>query len=106
MARPYVLVLPVEAGEIVGACGLEHRVGQDGAGGDDAGDLALDDALGLRGVFHLVAEGDFLAGAEELGEVEVDGVVGDAAHRDTICRLVRAMPRISEATTASSKNIS
>ena len=75
------LVLPVEPGEIVGARGLEHRIGQHGAGGDDAGDLALDDALGLGGIFHLVAEGDLLAGAQELGQVEVDGVVGDAAHR-------------------------
>ena len=70
----------MDGGEVVVAGGVEDFVFGDGAGGDDAGDFAADDAFGLGGVFHLVADGGLLAGADEFGEVGVNGVVGDAAH--------------------------
>src|SRR5262249_27479003 len=53
-----------------------------GAGREDAGDFAADDFFGELWVFHLFADGDAEAFAEEAGEVGFDGVVGDAAHGD------------------------
>ena len=53
-----------------------------GAGGDDAGDLAAHQFLGEFGVLHLVADGDLVALADELGDVSLGGVVGNSAHGD------------------------
>ncbi len=59
---------------------LAEGVVEGGAGGEDAGDFAADDLLGELGVLHLVADGNAVALAQELGQVAIDGVVGDAAH--------------------------
>ncbi len=56
-------------------CGVER-----GARGKDAGDFAAHDLFGELGIFHLVADGDAVALAQEAREVGFDGVVGDAAH--------------------------
>ncbi len=50
----------------------------------DLDDLPLDDALGRPRVLDLLADGDLVAEAEELREVGVDGVEGDAAHGDLL----------------------
>lgn len=71
-----------EAGEIVVGLLVEEVALDDGAGGDDADDLALDEALGGGGVAHLLAEGDLVALRDELREVAIDGVVRDAGERD------------------------
>src|SRR6185312_5005849 len=73
--REEVLLLAVEQGRIT------HR-----AGGDHAGDLALDEPLGLGRVFNLIADRHLEAGAEELGEVPLQGVMGYAAHRHLALR--------------------
>ena len=67
---------------VVGVLGEERLLG-DGARGDDAGDLAADHAAALDAlrVLHLVADGGLEAGADDLGEIGVEGVVRDAAHR-------------------------
>ena len=67
---------------VVGVLGEERLLG-DGPRGDDAGDLAADHAAALDAlrVLHLVADGGLEAGADDLGEVGVEGVVRDAAHR-------------------------
>ncbi len=57
----------------------ELRVGG-GAGGDHAGDLAAHQLLGELGVLHLVADGDLVSLADELGDVALGGMVGNSAH--------------------------
>ena len=57
-----------------------------GSGGQDLDDLALDHALRRPRVLHLLADGDLESAAQELRQVRVDGVVGDAAHRDFLAR--------------------
>ncbi len=62
----------VEEGEVV-----------DGGGGDDLGDLALDNLSGF-GSGRLLGDGDALVGFDELGDVALRGVVRDAAHWDVV----------------------
>ncbi|MEA2586221.1 MAG: hypothetical protein QOF33_4306, partial [Thermomicrobiales bacterium] len=57
---------------------------EDGAGSDDAGDLALDETAALGRLADLVADGDFVAGGDEAGDVAFDGVVGDAGEGDAL----------------------
>ena len=80
-----------DSGDVVRGFGIEEGVFGERAGGDDAGDLAADEALGGLGVFGLLADGGFEAGADDLGQ---------------IVRLVTATPRMGAARCASSKNIS
>jgi hypothetical protein len=62
---------------------IKEAVIGEGAGGDDAGDLTADEpALGLAGVLDLVADGDAVAGFEQLLEVDFQRVVREAGHRD------------------------
>ena len=68
-----------EGAEVVVARGVELVGGEGGAGGEDAGEGAADEFAGLGG-FGLVADGDFFAGGEELGDVVVEGMGGDAGH--------------------------
>ena len=79
-ARPNTFARPAQAGEKVVAVGFENVFFEDRAGRDDPRDLAADDAVRGRGVLHLVADGDLLAGLDQLGEIEVDGVIRHAAH--------------------------
>ena len=54
-----------------------------------AGDLPLDDALGLFGVFHLVADGDGEALVDQTADVAGDRVMRNAGHGDRVrCILV------------------
>ena len=93
-----------EGDEVVGLPRIEQAVVGERAGRDDAGDLAADEpALGLGGVLDLIADGDAMAGLEELAEVVFEGVVREARPSATCSsRLVRAMPRTREAISASS----
>ena len=50
------------------------------AGSDDAHDLAAHQLLAGAGLFHLVADGDLEAGAQQPRDVGLRGVKGDAAH--------------------------
>jgi hypothetical protein len=69
--------------EVVGAAGEEVRL-QDGAGGDDADDVPLQDALGGAGVAELLADGDAVALGQEAGEVGLQGDGGDAGEGDAV----------------------
>ena len=71
-----------ERGEVVVVAAFEERVLGDGAGSHDAGDVAVDEALGFAGVLDLVADGDLVAGLDEALDVGVDGVVRHAGHGD------------------------
>ena len=81
--------------EVVGPA-VEYLLLGQGAGGHDAGDVALDEALRLGGVLHLVADGHAVAGADEALDVAVGGVVGEAGHRDGVRALVAAGERQAE----------
>ncbi len=44
-------------------------------------DFTLDQLFGLAGIFHLVADGDPVAAANQLGDIAFSGVIRNAAHR-------------------------
>ena len=58
---------------------FDLAVGEAGTGRDDAGEFAFDEFAGLR-CFNLVADGDFDALVEELLNIIIGGMVGDACH--------------------------
>ena len=72
---------PVRRGDVVVDGLVEESVLRDCAWRDDAGDLAADESLRRLRILHLVAERGGLAGADELREVAVEGVVRHSAHR-------------------------
>ena len=59
------------------------RVG-DGAGGDNANDLALDETFRLFRIFDLIADRNPLIGTDEFGGVRLKLMVREAAHRDGV----------------------
>ena len=69
-----------DGGEVVRALVVEQGVVVDGAGGEDAGDLAVDEFSG-DGLGGLLGDGDAFSGLEQAGDVALRGVVGHAAHR-------------------------
>ena len=68
-----------EGGEVVGALVVEEGEIVDGAGGKDAGDLAIDEFSG-NGFGGLFGDGDAFSCLEKPSDVVLRGVVGDAAH--------------------------
>ena len=68
-----------DGGEVVRALVVEQLEIVDGAGGEDAGDLALDEFPGC-GIGRLLGDGDAFPGLEQAGDVALGGVVGNAAH--------------------------
>lgn len=70
----------IESEDVAVFFGLDLAGFDGGAGGDDAGEGAFDQFPGLGG-FNLFAEGDFLPGGEDFGDVALGGVVRDAGHR-------------------------
>ena len=57
---------------------VEHRRFGDGPWGDDAGDIALDQALRLRCLADLLAHGDLVPRGDQLADVSLGGVVGNS----------------------------
>ncbi|KAF5032626.1 hypothetical protein DSECCO2_615280 [anaerobic digester metagenome] len=78
-ARLLVLV-PEQRAQIIVALGVEVGVLHHRAGGQHAGDGALDQPLGLARVFYLVAQGHLEALFQQLGDVPFHRMVGHAAH--------------------------
>ena len=76
-----VLVLRHDRAEEVVVAGLQERRVEDGAGRDDAGDGAFDQALRERRVLHLLRHRHFQPGVEQFRDIGVDGAVRHAAHR-------------------------
>ena len=62
----------------------QHTRFDDGARRDDPDDIPLDDALGERGVFDLLADRNLVALGDEPGCVGFVGVIGHAAHRGAL----------------------
>lgn len=61
------------------AVGIEVVAFEEGSGGEDAGELPLDE-LARHGGFDLFADSDLFALEEELVDVGLGGMVGDAGH--------------------------
>ena len=70
-----------QAGEPVVLLALEHGFPESHAGSQDFRHTALDQfRLGKFGVLELVANGDFVAGADKFRKICIDGVVGESGH--------------------------
>ena len=69
-----------EGAEVVVARCVQLRGVERGAGTENAGELTTDEFTGLGGL-GLVADGDFLAGGEELGDVIVERDGRESGHR-------------------------
>jgi hypothetical protein len=67
--------LDQHGGEVIVGVTGEHTRLDDGAGGDDARDAALDDLPPLRRLADLLADGDLVPGGDQLGDVGLGGVV-------------------------------
>ncbi len=100
VAEADVFAVGDDGGEVVVAVGGEYAGFDDGAGGEDAHDFAVDEAAlvfgGLEaggedgagagvafaggGLAELFGDGDAVAFADEAGDVGFDGVVGHAGH--------------------------
>ena len=70
-SREKIVFASVEDGDVGGGSRCDH-----------ADDFAANEFFARAGRFHLVANGDFEAGANEARDVAVGGVIGDAAHGD------------------------
>ncbi len=82
-----VVIIAVRNGKekIVLTCRKNIGV-RDRAGCDDTGDSPLYQFHTFLRRFHLVANGDLIAFAEQAGNIAVRGVVGNAAHSEPDCR--------------------
>ena len=76
-----VLLVEEHAAQEVAAPVVQTRAVDHRAGGDDADDVALDEALGQRRVLGLLTDGDLVALGDEPRDVAVARMVRDAAHR-------------------------
>ena len=67
--------------EVVVAFRAQQRVLDDGAGGDDANHIPLDEPLDLFRIFELLDERDLVALVNQLGNVRLNVMVRHAGHR-------------------------
>ena len=70
----------VDAADVIILIFVQHAAFRHGAGGDDAGNIPLHQALGGGVVFHLFTDGDLVAFLHQPGDIGVHTVEGDAAH--------------------------
>jgi hypothetical protein len=85
-----------DGGQAIGAARVEEAVLGQRPRGDDAHHLAPDDGFGaalpgLGGVFHLLADGDLGARADQFGKIGLGRVHGHAAHGDRRSAMAAAM---------------
>src|SRR6185437_197213 len=72
----------MNGGQVVGLLGGEGGI-ESGPGGEDPRHFAANDLLRQLRVFHLIADGDAEAFAQQAGDVALGRVVGYAAHGHT-----------------------
>ena len=75
------VVLSLREQRLVGYC----------ARGDDANDLALHRPLAGGGIPHLLADGGGFTELHQLGQIALDGVIGDARHGNGAARGLAAL---------------
>ena len=76
-----------ERSDVVAAVFLQHGALRHGAGSDHTDDFTFDKAFGQSGVFHLLADGDFMPFGNQPGNVGLRRVVGHTAHRGAFLRI-------------------
>ena len=74
--------------DIVAAFLGEHGALRHGTGGDNADDVPLYQPFGQRGILRLLADGDLVALRNQLCDIALGAVVGDAAHRGALFRVL------------------
>ena len=79
-----------DGGQIVARARVEQGVVRDGSGADDPRHLAPHEALGLLGVFDLIANRDAKSGGDQFAEVTLQLMIGKARHRHGVLSLVAA----------------
>ena len=79
-----------DGGQIVALARIEQGVVGHRAGADHAGDFTAYEALGLLGIFHLIADRRTVAGGDELAQIALQLMVGKAGHRRGVLPLVAA----------------
>ena len=84
------IVVDEQAGEEVVRARVERVLFGDRARGDDAHDRAIDDALGLFGIRHLLADGDLVPLLDEAHQVPLHRLDRHAGHRQRVGRALRA----------------
>ena len=82
---------PADGGEVVGPLRVEEAVVEGDARRHHLDDAALDDLPGVLRIFELLADGHPQPGGDELGQVAVEGVVGEAGEGDVGGAPVRAL---------------
>jgi hypothetical protein len=89
LARGEIGVGDTDAGAVAGdrgnvrvAVAIEHSGIGDGARGDDASHVALDQTSAAIGGADLLADGDFVAGGDQPGDVSIGGVMRDTGEGD------------------------
>ena len=87
----------VDGSEKVVFLAVEDVVGERYAGSDEFRDAALHQFLGEFGVFELVADGHAVSGADELGQIGVQGVMGKSRHLRGGSRTLVVAPREGDA---------
>ena len=80
-AKSHCVKAQTTAGKVIVARFVEHGAFNHGAGGDDADNVALHKAFCRFGVFHLLANRDFVAAGHKFRNVPVGAVERHAAHR-------------------------
>ena len=78
----------VDGGEEIVLAAREHIIVESHAGRHKLGDTALDEFLCQLGVFELLADSDTLAGADKLGQIGVEGMMGEAGQLHILGRAV------------------
>ena len=81
----------IDGGDQVVLSLAEQRLVGDCARGDDANDLALHRPLAGGGIPHLFADGGRFAELHQLGQIALDGVIGDARHGNGAARGLAAL---------------
>ena len=71
VVRSEIIILPL----------FQHTAFRNGAGGDDPGDIPFHNALGLGGIFHLLANSHLVALCHQTGNVSIHRMVRHTAHR-------------------------
>ena len=75
---------------------IEHRVGHAGTGRHKLRDASLDECLGQFRVFKLVADSHTFACTDELRQVGVEGMIGEASHRGALRHARLAVVSVGE----------
>ena len=85
-----VVPRPGESRQVVAFARVQQAIIGNCARGHDARHFALDQALGLTRVFHLVTDGDTETGPDQFTQIAFQLMMGKASHGDRVVPLVTA----------------